>query len=254
MILIALTLGCLGVFDLVRWNVDASGRRAVLALGAVAGGAALVLALGGSSLLSTLRWTGLLTALALVWWLASASSVERERTWPGLAAITGITAGVVALSSYGPELGGRLERWHSSLPVENLAGPPFERFLAVMGASLFLLNSANVVVRLVLAAAGTRVEGSEQQLKGGRILGPMERLLIFGLGLSGELAAAAIIVAAKGLLRFPELQAHRAEPGRRVEGNDSIDAQPQRIDVLTEYFLIGSMSSWLIALATLVLV
>jgi len=251
--LIALTLGGLGVFDLVRWNVDASGRRPVLGLGAVAAGTALVLALGGSSLPSTLGWTGLLTALALVWWLASASSAGRERTWPGLAAVTGITAGVVALSSQGPGLGGRLERWHSSLPVENLAGLAFERFLAVMGASLFLMNSANVVVRLVLAAAGTRVEGSEQQLKGGRILGPMERLLIFGLGLSGELAAAAIIVAAKGLLRFPELQAQRVEAGQRGEGNDSIDAHPQR-DVLTEYFLIGSMSSWLIALATLVLV
>lgn len=128
MILIALALGGLGVFDLVRWNVDASGRRAVLALGAVAGGTALVLALGGSGLLSTLGWTGLLTALALVWWLASASSVGRERTWPGLAAVTSITGGVVALSSYGPGLGGRLERWHSTRPVENLAGLPFERF------------------------------------------------------------------------------------------------------------------------------
>ena len=40
-------------------------------------------------------------------------------------------------------------------------------------------------------------------------LGPLERLFILGLGLAGNLTAAAIVVAAKGLLRFPELLEER---------------------------------------------
>jgi len=68
----------------------------------------------------------------------------------------------------------------------------------------------------------------------------MERTFIFALGLAGQLTAAAIIVAAKGLLRFPEIQAQR-------DASDSVDE-------LTEYFLVGSMASWLLALAFLPLV
>ena len=61
----------------------------------------------------------------------------------------------------------------------------------------------------------------------------MERLFLVGLGSTGYLTAAAVVVAAKGLLRFPELQRdERAGPS----------------DV-TEYFLIGSFGSWLVAMA-----
>jgi hypothetical protein len=70
-------------------------------------------------------------------------------------------------------------------------------------------------------------------LKGGRMLGPMERVLILALGLAGEVTAAAVVGGAKGLLRFPEL--HR---GTKEGPSD-----------LTEYFLIGTLASWLVALA-----
>ena len=49
-------------------------------------------------------------------------------------------------------------------------------------------------------------------------------------------------VAAKGLLRWPELQAARAE-GRGGPG----------IHAVTEYFLVGSFVSWMLALGSLVL-
>ena len=65
-----------------------------------------------------------------------------------------------------------------------------------------------------------------EQLKGGRLLGPMERVLILGLGLAGQLTAAAIVIAAKGLLRWPELQ---SKP------------EQVRIHRLTEYFLVGQL-------------
>ena len=45
------------------------------------------------------------------------------------------------------------------------------------------------------------------------MLGPMERLFILMLGPSGRAGAAAVVVAAKGLLRFPELQRTRTAEG-----------------------------------------
>ena len=62
----------------------------------------------------------------------------------------------------------------------------------------------------------------EKQLKGGRVLGPMERVFVVALGALGDLTAAAVVVAAKGLLRFPELQRaqrqrHPAVALRRID-------------------------------------
>ena len=85
------------------------------------------------------------------------------------------------------------------------------------------------------------LEGPAHSLKGGRLLGPMERVFILGLGLTGQFTAAGIVVAAKGLLRFPELQA--ARDSSRGPG----------IHAVTEYFLVGSFASWLIALAAVAL-
>ena len=50
------------------------------------------------------------------------------------------------------------------------------------------------------------------------------------------------MVAAKGLLRWPELQARRD------------DTEGPGIDEVSEYFLLGSFASWLWALGALVLV
>ena len=49
---------------------------------------------------------------------------------------------------------------------------------------------------------------------------------------------------AKGLIRFPELQAKRDE-------SSTVDAVG--IDEVTEYFLVGSFVSWLVALVSLAL-
>lgn len=97
-------------------------------------------------------------------------------------------------------------------------------------------------MRLLLDAVGVPATTNEKQLKGGRVLGPMERILIVGLGALGEFTAAAIVVAAKGLLRFPELQ--RAQRGPETNGPSDV----------TEYFLIGSFASWLLALGGAALV
>ena len=73
----------------------------------------------------------------------------------------------------------------------------------------------------------------------------MERLLILGLGLAGQLTAATAVVAAKSIIRFPEINAQKARE------NGTISAIG--IDDVTEYFLVGSFASWILALGGLAL-
>jgi hypothetical protein len=70
----------------------------------------------------------------------------------------------------------------------------------------------------------------------------MERLLILSLGVGGQVAAASAVVAAKGIIRFPELNAQKNRNG------------DVGIDEVTEYFLVGSFTSWLLALGGIGLV
>ena len=52
-----------------------------------------------------------------------------------------------------------------------------------------------------------------------------------------------MVIAAKGLIRWPELRAKSEE--RDEQGRST------GIDAVTEYFLVGSFVSWLVALAAL---
>lgn len=63
-------------------------------------------------------------------------------------------------------------------------------------------------------------------LRGGRLIGPLERLLVVVLALSGGFAAMAALVAAKGIVRFPEISNDRGSGAKAEE------------------FLIGSLTSW----------
>jgi hypothetical protein len=129
--------------------------------------------------------------------------------------------------------------WPWPLDTGPLTRWPAERVVLVVAVALAQVSTVNIAVRLVLDAVGVPANANEKRLKGGRVLGPMERLLVLGLGMAGQVTAASIVVAAKGLLRFPELQRGTDDPG------------PSDV---TEYFLIGSLASWLAALAGLALV
>lgn len=151
----------------------------------------------------------------------------------------------VVMSPAASAADGLLGSWLARDPLPVLAGVSPDRVLLLVALVLLQLSSGNVLVRLVLAVTGTVNPGRhgdasdpETRLKGGRLLGPMERLVILGLGLAGELTAAGIVIAAKGLLRFPELQSR---------------SEQDRIHQLTEYFLVGSFVSWLVPLTSLVL-
>lgn len=122
-----------------------------------------------------------------------------------------------------------IRKWLRSLPFPAVEQWAVESTVTVVGAVLVIQATGNAVVRLVLSVAGT-LPPSEQKLKGGRIIGPLERTLIFGLALTGEPTAAALVVSAKGLLRFPEI------------------SKEQDVHAATEYFLIGSLASWTVAL------
>ncbi|MGE9807006.1 hypothetical protein [Janibacter sp. G1551] len=164
-----------------------------------------------------------------------------------LAALAALGVGILALllwSGHASPVRGPFAHW---LGWTGLApGLDPGRALLLMALVALQLSTGNVIVRLVLGAVGAIRPSGEPQpsdsLKGGRLLGPMERILILGLGLAGQLTAAGIVIAAKGLIRFPELQAKR---------NDSQTVTGVGIDAVTEYFLVGSFVSWLIALTSL---
>lgn len=167
----------------------------------------------------------------------------RGRPWVPLAVLAIAFVLALGLGPAASESSGLLGYWRLHLDAPGLLRLTPDQMLLVTGAFLVQLSTGNVVVRLVLAATDTlnpmrhgTAQDPEMQLKGGRLLGPLERVLILGLGMAGEVTAASIVVAAKGLLRFPELQSRREQ---------------ERIHQLTEYFLLGSFLSWLIALGTL---
>lgn len=156
--------------------------------------------------------------------------------------VAALVAGV-ACSGLAPEAGGPLGRWLDSVSLPAVDGLTADRFLLVLGAYGIQLSTGNVLVRLALKSTGTinpRKDGGlpPTQLKGGRLLGPLERVFILSLALGGEVTAASIVVAAKGLLRFPELSSRQEQ---------------QTVHEMTEYFLLGSFVSWLVALASYVL-
>ena len=120
----------------------------------------------------------------------------------------------------------------------------------IPGLLLFLGPTANAVVKTVMVQIRSfDYDASEQQLKGGRYIGPLERWLIFGLALAGQPTAAALVISAKSIIRFPELQSKAGRP-RAPDTAGEATGLPgeQQIDDLTEYFLIGSLLSWLLAL------
>lgn len=183
--------------------------------------------------------------IVMLWGHTVTRSFAGARPWmPLLVLGVALVVGVLT-SPWDDPAGGLLGRWLDAVRVPILQGLSADRALVLAGAFLVQLSTGNVIVRLMLTATGTTnpaqhdtPDDPEQQLKGGRLLGPMERVFIVGLGLAGQLTAASIVVAAKGLLRWPELH---SKPDQ------------QWIHRLTEYFLVGSFVSWLVALSSLAL-
>ena len=125
---------------------------------------------------------------------------------------------------------------------------------AVVGVVVLLTVPANRVVADILAVARHSTQGNgevaagcvpsqesgkqdemESSMRGGRWIGPLERILILLLASVEAPAAIAAIVAAKGVIRFPEISQDKA--GQKAEE-----------------FLIGSFVSWILAVLGAVII
>lgn len=233
-------LGALGVSDLFRASDDNTSprRRAVVLAVGLATLAALLLA-GGA----TARHWALAAPLALAlaaWTLGSAEALAAPtRRIPRVVAFAGLGVGVaVGLLLADGDPG----HWPPLLSGP-LTAVPFHQAVLVLGVALVQLATANVIVRLTLEAVGVPTAPGERRLKSGRVLGSMERLFILGLGMTGAFTAAAAVVAAKGLLRYPDVKADQKNAAAGVRPNP-----------VSEYFLIGSFASWLVAVGGLAIV
>ncbi|MGE2688251.1 hypothetical protein [Mycolicibacterium pulveris] len=189
-----------------------------------------------------------IAAVAGVCWVVLCARAERtgERSVTPLV-VFGVAAGLLLLlSGLASDVAGLVQRWFAWVGLSGVPGVDADRLLMIVGVVLLQMVTGNQLVRLVLGAIGAVKPAGEPQpsdrLKGGRLLGPMERLLILGLGLAGQLLAVSVVIAAKSIIRFPEINAQKA----RENGNIGID------DVV-EYFLVGSFASWIVALGGLAL-
>ena len=112
---------------------------------------------------------------------------------------------------------------------------------AAVGVVVFLAVPANRIVSDILAVArqsprvDERPSSSETPMRGGRWIGPLERILILLLASVEAPAAVAAVVAAKGVIRFPEIS--KDEAGQKAEE-----------------FLVGSFASWVLAVLGVVVI
>ncbi|HQK30610.1 MAG TPA: hypothetical protein PLA46_07330 [Phycicoccus sp.] len=250
---VALWLLAIGAMDLLRGVVQ---RKALApAVGAVV----LVVAAGLVGLATIADWLAVFLSLVPLvgwWWASERAQGQRGRDHVlALGSLTLGALGLLAFSGWASAPGGVLGQWFAwaDLPIigaDAVSADALGRILLVTALVLTNLSTGNIVVRLVLVSVGAMRPRSStlpqpaDRLRGGRLLGPMERLLILGLGLAGQLTAAGLVIGAKGLIRFPELQS-KAKDGSSIDGVG--------IDEMTEYFLIGSFVSWLVALGSLAL-
>ncbi|MDT9592295.1 hypothetical protein RDV89_04415 [Nocardioides zeae] len=252
---VALWLLLLGTLDLFRAHHDETSRARRFVLAGVGAWTTVVLALA-SDPAGRGWWGWLAVGVSVALWVpASGTALGRARRStpppaPGLVGERGVfvtayaalALGFVGAVVCGPGMvaEGRADRL---LEGTVLAEASPERLLVVAGVLLVQVSTANVVVRLLLDLVGVPAHDNEKQLRGGRVLGPMERIVVVGLGVAGSLTAASLVIAAKALLRFPELRT----PGR----GQAPHGGPSDV---TEYFLVGSMASWLVALGGIALV
>lgn len=253
----------------------------------------LLLAVGAADLVRQFaprRWIGYLTVAVILLLLGSVS----DAVLPMLAGLVGGALWVWCMPSERPAplgfwpavllgvlsvgsvvwLGARAEAgligsvWSLRSPFGDV---PFDLAILTLGAGVFLLESANLVVRAALdgehtwrpaelrriatvpdttavetavakdadaadSAAVAPAADPRAGFKGGRLIGPLERILVMILTLAAAYPILAAMLAAKGIVRFPEIS-RDGETGARAE-----------------YFLVGSLVSWVIGLGAAFLI
>lgn len=179
--------------------------------------------------------------LGALWvWLVPPRGRGPAGFWPPVVLLVLCTAAVVLVG--GREGTSVLDAvWTLRSPLGDVS---IEQVILVLGLAVFLLESANSVVRIALVAEGVSLEAAREEaarqnsspLKGGRLIGPIERLVVMSLTLASAYPLLAAFLAAKGIVRFPEI------------------SRDSRTGSRAEYFLVGSLVSWVQALAAAFLV
>ena len=221
------------------------GVSAVVALGFLVGWPVLHLGAGGVVIiLVAIAWL-CCGPVSRVWWERLLRARRREQVGRGVSesgaerleplirlACAGLLLLAVALC----------------VVVSQPLGSRAAKMSAVVGVVVLLTVPANRVVADILAVARHSTQGNgevvaagcepsqesgkqdemEGTMRGGRWIGPLERILILLLASVEAPAAIAAIVAAKGVIRFPEISQDKA--GQKAEE-----------------FLIGSFASWILA-------
>lgn len=221
----------LGVGDLVALLPSKS------ALGRMPAAAAAVLAMFGVAALSgmslgSVALTAIVAAPVVAWVLRAPEKPEKKHAWLLSLPISALF-GAIVVSGSAPGVEGDLADWYEQLPFDFASSKaiPVDQFVLGIGAFLFLLATSNRIVKLVLATTDAENLEKQELPKGGRLLGPMERLIVAAAVVAGDPAGAGLVIAAKGLLRFPEVN----KPNRST------------VHELTEYLLVGTFTSVLIA-------
>ncbi len=118
-------------------------------------------------------------------------------------------------------------------PEINLNVSCFDIMIIITGL-LFLLNEANFFIRLIFEITGKipvtkeTQEPDKTELNAGRIIGILERLIIFFFVTIGQFAAVGFVIAAKSIVRYKELEDRN----------------------FAEYVLVGTLLSSLLAILT----
>lgn len=200
-----------------------------------------VLALTAAIWLLGLGWGWSLAALLLaVGWLSTTTSRENAaaifRLWPAIGVLLGTLVFAIFETS-DPSQGTPAGTWYKESAPAWISEIPLAAWVIGLGVCLFLLESANIVVRSALYPGSLHEQHGMgvlaeplPDLRGGRLIGPLERLGLLTLSLAGMFTIVAALIAAKGIVRFPEIS-NDQEGGSKAE-----------------YFLVGSLVSWGVAM------
>ena len=80
----------------------------------------------------------------------------------------------------------------------------------------------------------------------GRMIGYLERMIVYFLLITGEFGAIAVVIAAKSVIRFPEINKGTKESKESKESKEIIELKEPSNDNMTsraEYYLIGTLLS-----------
>jgi F0F1-type ATP synthase membrane subunit c/vacuolar-type H+-ATPase subunit K len=176
-----------------------------------------------------LSLTGAALVLAVLAWVPKSSGSNLEIVISGVMLACLAAVGVLLLAGHG--VSGWAERWWNILLL--LAGA-----LAVTGGGPLTTSVMALADRRSTRAQSTQKAG--EVLRGGALIGALERMAIYASLVAGWPEGIAVVLAIKGLARYPELRSP----------DQPASVTPQAV---AERFIIGTFSSvlWAVACAGL---